>query len=713
MRKFVFLLWFALFAFISNSYSQNYYYLQNTGTSSDYNFQYTGTYVLNNSTAAGFPDTLSAHKAIPFNFNFYGSPVKSYRISDNGYITFDSAAIGSKPSNEGVPSLTAPKKSIFAFWDALVLTKPDANYRYAILNWTYGTAPNRVHVIQWFQMHAGNVGTTTTSLYTFAIRLYESGNINFDVVYDLYFKGTGTEAVTSGTTGCQNGDGTLGTMISTSPSTSYPTTITSGSGSTHMVYEFFYGTQPAYDLSVTAISMNDLASIGSNNPVTGVIRNLGSQAVNSFKINYSINNGTPVTATINSTIASGATYNFTATPWNPSTGAGLFHNIKVWGDNINGTNEDMLHANDTATKTIFVNMGISGKKRTLIEEFTTVPCGYCPDGHIVLEGILTNHSDVIGVCHHDGFGTDGMTISEHTTYASAFADGAPTAAVDRHRFPGDGGNIAISRNLWESAAVDRLSQPAPCKVQVYGTFNSSTRALDVTAKVDFVDYALPGDLRITLFVVENHVTGSGTNWDQHSYYYNTSGHPMYHVGVYNGSYAAVAGYDHKHVVRDVLSPVWGTSSIISANTAPSQSYTKNYTATLDATWKPNDVSLVVFVSKYNSDNNKKDILNSYKVTLNNLSSIPDALEPTTDQVQVNIYPNPVENIGIVDFSLNSKQQVSYSIYNTYGQMVYSGRNQNYASGNNTLYFDASKFESGVYIIKLTIGDQTISKVFVK
>ena len=710
MRKLFLLI--AMLGFAALAQSQ-YYYLPTTGTPEDYVFTTTVPFTMTGTTT-GLADTLSAAQTIPFSFTFFGQSYTSYKISDNGYITFDMTQTKSVSANTSIPSATAPLNSIFAFWDAFTLTKPDATYRYAIYDFTYGTAPNRVHVIQWFQMHAEPAGATTT-LFTFAIRLFESGSKKFDIVQNLYYNPSGTAAVTSGTIGCQNLDGTQGKMVSGSPNMTFSTTVTGTGNSDDVVYEFYQDPQPGYDLSVISTSINDLAGLNKNNAITGTIRNLGSQVVNNFKLNYSVDNGTPVVTTITQNINSGATYDFTATAWNPTTGGGLYHSIKIWADNINTSNEDNNHSNDSLSKSVFVNLGVSAKKRTVVEEFTTVQCGYCPEGHMVLDAILAAHPDVIGMCHHAGFGTDAMTITANSTIATAFADGAPTAAVDRHRFPGDAGNIAISRNLWESAAIDRLAVPAPCNVQIYGSFNTTTLAVTANVKVDFVDYALPGDIRISLFVVENHVTGTGTSWDQHSYFYNTTGHAFYHVGVYNATngYATIAGYDHKHVVRDELSPVWGTPSIISSNVAPSQTFTKSYTTTLNAGWKKDDVTLVAIISYYNSDNNKKDIINSTEVKVTNLPANPDAIPEVNSLNSVSVYPNPVNDLGTVDFTLSSTQKVSLDIYNSFGQKVYNSDVNTFAAGNNSINFDASTLSTGTYIISLNIGGQNYYSKFIK
>lgn len=67
--------------------------------------------------------------------------------------------------------------------------------------------------------------------------------------------------------------------------------------------------QPGIDLAVTSFDIAPIIVMGST-PIQGVITNLGSSGVQSFDLNYSIDNGATVTQTINSTIATCTSYNY-------------------------------------------------------------------------------------------------------------------------------------------------------------------------------------------------------------------------------------------------------------------------------------------------------------------------------------------------------------------------------------------------------------------
>ena len=709
MRKFVLMV--VLLSFTAAN-AQNYYYLVKTGTTSEYVFNTLGTYYWQGNLT-GYPDTLIS-RTLPFTWNFYGQAVTNYKISDNGYITFDMNETQSNPNNEALPSATAPKNAIFALWDALVNCDPNgpSDYTNLIHSWTYGTAPNRVHVIHWFRVFHEPYTSANVSQFCFGIRIFESGNKKFDVVLDYnYLPSGGTAVPTSATIGCQNADASQALMASSSPNYIFPNLTSSNTDD--VVFEFYEGTQPNYDLAITSLNISDMANFGQNNPVQGIVRNMGSQTISSFEIIYSAD-GSNYAKTFNQTLLPGNEYTFTADPYVPSSGSGQNHEIVVWVGSLNGSQADENHTNDTLKKNVFVNLGVSAIKRTLIEEFTTVQCGFCPEGHLVLDGILEKYPNVIGVCHHAGFGTDAMTISQHSTYATDFADGAPTAAIDRHRFPGDAGNIAISRNIWESSAVDRLNVPAPCRVQAFGTFDKNSKNLNATVQVEFVDYALPGDLRITVFLVEDHVSeGTGANWDQHSYFYNTVGHPFYQKGIYNGSYAYMPKYDHRHVSRAVLSPVWGTTGVIPNSPKPGDVKTKNYTYTIPANWNADSVYLIAFVSYYNTDKDKRDVLNSFSIRLVDMPAQAAGIDESAKATDIVIFPNPVRDFATVRFTIPENTKVSYEVFDLMGKKIISQPVFTYAAGVNELFINTSQLDAGTYLVRINAGDRSFTRKIVK
>jgi thiol-disulfide isomerase/thioredoxin len=659
----------------------NYYVLSSVGASADYNFSTNGAFVMNGTTA-GLPDTLSTAQNIPFNFKFYGKDYNKYKISDNGYITFDIAQTASIPTNTALPNAAAPKNAIFAFWDALMLTKPDATYRYAILNWTYGAAPNRVHVIQWFQNHKD---ASTTSSYTFAIRLYENGK--FDVVYNYYFAGTSPSYSLSATLGCQNEDGTIGYSYQDSPNNTFPTTLTTGQNSSFLVYDFIWGNQPEFDLSVTALKIKPFVQTGTSVSVAGDIRNLGSKPITSMKLNYSVDGGAPISQTISGiNITTGSTYAFThPTTW-VVPAEEKEYKIEVWATELNGNADgnavnDKLSANTTAIKTLV-------PRKPLYEVFTSSTCPPCKPGNEKLDQIFAQYPDK-WTCvkyQYDFPGTgDPYTTSEGKARGSFYGgiNSVPRLEVDGGWNGNPGG--------YTTAIFDQFYS-APCFVTIKADATVSGQKVTVTGNVTS-NANISGTVKLYMAVVEKLSTKNVKSNGETKFFY---------------------------VMKKMLPDATGTT-VTPAKGTPipfNQTYTfpgnyrlpkdgqaANYInlATEHIVEEFTDLTVVVWLQHSTT---KEVFQSEFATTVN-------AVEENEDNFLVNLYPNPVSTSGKVRFNLENPTLVSFEVVNSLGQRVFSSMPSTMTSGQQVLDFDASTLLNGVYYMNLYLGDKVITRTFVK
>ncbi len=109
-----------------------------------------------------------------------------------------------------------------------------------------------------------------------------------------------------------------------------------------------------YDASVTGIDLDDELDLD-NGPfdITCSLTNLGATTITYVNLNYSINGGSAVQASMTGlNIPTGQTFDCThSIPWAPE-GAGTFE-IKVWASDING-NDDEKTGNDAKTTTVTI-----------------------------------------------------------------------------------------------------------------------------------------------------------------------------------------------------------------------------------------------------------------------------------------------------------------------------------------------------------------------
>ncbi len=246
------------------------------------------------------------------------------------------------------------------------------------------------------------------------------------------------------------------------------------------------------------------------------------------------------------------------------------------------------------------------KNRPLLEEYTGAWCGWCTDGEYTARVISQNNPDVIWVAVHNG---DPMAIKEQDTLVSAFIQGFPSSTFDRRPFSGA---IATSdRTKWAGNINARLNAPCEATVTLTSTFDKATRK--VTAHVDtkFLK-AMTGDFGITLYVVEDDITGPSPDYDQHNYLTGRSG---YETSPYYKEPGTIPNFHHRYVLREVKGGVWGEQGVITSNPGNGSTFSKDYTFNLNSKYAEANVSLVAFVSQFNSDKKNSPVINSDKVDL--------------------------------------------------------------------------------------------------
>ena len=83
----------------------------------------------------------------------------------------------------------------------------------------------------------------------------------------------------------------------------------------------------------------------------------------------------------------------------------------------------------------------------------------------------------------------------------------------------------------------------------------------------------------------------------------------------------------------------------------------------------------------------------------------------TENVQVNIYPNPVRDMAQMNITLTESANVSYQIYDLSGRMVANSELGFYGQGEHTMTFNAENLASGTYIIRVMAGNKAETAKF--
>lgn len=255
-------------------------------------------------------------------------------------------------------------------------------------------------------------------------------------------------------------------------------------------------------------------------------------------------------------------------------------------------------------------------KNVVLEEYTGINCGYCPDGHRIANQIMAAHPDRVCVInvHAGGYAANTYT----TQFGNALAnqtqlDGYPSGTVNRHVF--SGGITAMGRGDWSSAANTILGQSSPVNIAARGTLDWSTRELNITVQLYYTANEANATNKLNVAILQDNVIGSQSG---------ASYNPDQQVG---------SQYRHMHMLRHLITGQWGED--ITTTTAGSF-VEKNYTYTIPAALgSPNaiqakleDLQFVAFVAQ-----GQQEILTGCHVEIENINM--PALNPRLDRIAYN------------------------------------------------------------------------------
>lgn len=462
----------------------------------------------------------------------------------------------------------------------------------------------------------------------------------------------------------------------------------------------------AFDVNLLAATPTlEYQRIKQNIDVVALVRNDGSQKINSIEASYKLEGETTPRTQLfdNLNLEAFGTAILTFDKKITSNTAKKFKVSEFKLTKINNTASDGISTNNSLTfETNVIFLSKIPTKKVLFEEFTTAACVHCPDGHVVADRMLANNPNVIAVNIHAGFGTDQMTTPQATVLAGRFAQGAPTAMLDRTFYAGEG--YAVNRGSWESRAETRAGLNTPVSIDAKSVYNTSTKKLTLDVDVKIFTYLNSKSLRANAYVVQDGMTGTGTGWNQTNAYNNVPGHPM------QGRGNPIIGYVHDKVERRLLAGTWGEKWRIKTGAITSndfETFTFKFDTVVNEITNADKAYLVVFVSDSGTmGTNEYLVHNALKVGLNEeiKSKVIDleagsSISNVTINEAINIYPNPSNGQFTLDFTSVKNQVSSIKIYDLVGKNVYSN-DAKINEGVNKLSIDVSNLTSGVYILNI-------------
>ena len=206
----------------------------------------------------------------------------------------------------------------------------------------------------------------------------------------------------------------------------------------------------------------------------------------------------------------------------------------------------------------------------ILEDFTGVRCGYCPDGHVRAKAVADANPGkfIIMAVHAGSYATPATGWADFTTafgnalVTQAKVSGFPAGTVSRMLCsdlavtPQITGGYAMSRGSWAAAANKVIAMPAPVNIGAKATFDAGSRVL--TVKVDLYytsEETAQNNINVVLLQDGLFSKQSGGTPDANN-------------------------YEQNHVVRDFITGQWG--EVIAGSRSVGTKVSKIYKYTVPA-----------------------------------------------------------------------------------------------------------------------------------
>ncbi|NIA04142.1 MAG: Omp28-related outer membrane protein, partial [Nitrospiraceae bacterium] len=242
-------------------------------------------------------------------------------------------------------------------------------------------------------------------------------------------------------------------------------------------------------------------------------------------------------------------------------------------------------------------------KRVLFEQHTGNWCGWCVDGTYKLDQILEKHPGVvIPVKFHSG---DAMAIPLQGEVGKGLGlPGFPAGCIDRTMFGGTyfpnriASSSDYSINAWMPLVEQRLALAPKMDIKLVYSLDPETLEFKGTVTATMLE-TLNEDLSFNIYIVEDSLSGTGAQWDQHNYLTNRQGwkfSPFYNLP------STIVGFIHEFTVRDMLGGAWGVLGSFTNLATKDTTYKAYFTTTLKPDWDLKHVSFVATVTGFTKQN---------------------------------------------------------------------------------------------------------------
>lgn len=404
------------------------------------------------------------------------------------------------------------------------------------------------------------------------------------------------------------------------------------------------------DASLSKITVPKYNKMG-NVPVTAKIQNDGVNALTSFDVNWTLNEGNTHTKNVTGqNLATGDMYDFTADD-QMDLQAGE-HTLKVWISNVNGSGNDGNQVNDSK-ETVIQGATESVQRFPLLEEFTSSTCGPCANfnSNFFTAFLNENAGDYTIVKYQMNWPApgDAYYTEEGGKRKSYYGvSGVPSVFVD-------GGVVSTSAAGVTNAFTASKAKPAFIKIETGFEIEGNNIKFDAS----LTPYCNFANVKLYMIVIEKKTTGNtGSNGETEFHY----------------------------VMMKMVSGGEGTDLNLTAGTAHNVSETIDMSGT--KVEEMSDLAVAVFVQ---APGTREIFQSAFKKEAGSNAATKD----TTTEKEMQIYPNPVKDIFKIKLN-DVKGKVKVSISNLIGQNIIQ---QNF-DNNKEIQINTTNLNNGVYLVKI-------------
>lgn len=340
---------------------------------------------------------------------------------------------------------------------------------------------------------------------------------------------------------------------------------------------------------------------------------------------------------------------------------------------------------------------VKQNKNILLEEFTGIHCGYCPQGHAIANNLLVAQPECTYVISiHSGdysypkpdepdFRTEDGDAINQTIGSEFYRAGYPSGMINRHTFTGD--MRITGREQWTKGGKSIHQEIAPVNLLMKSSFDGNTRILTVSVEGYYTENMEKDFNLLNVALTQSNIKG-----------------PQ------NGG-AMGSDYIHNYMLRGYITPTWGDTI-----KTPRQGdyFIRNYTYALPASInetevKAENIELIAFVCA-----DKTEVLNvtgGKPVYINYEKALNAKILPADREVK--------GNYGYNFFEAKLKNESDQTITSAEFEVTVNGNTQNASWNGNINSFETAPVTIKVmpydiasqneFIIKLTkVNEQSLA-----